>query len=186
MEAIEVSLEGTIYEKLVEDMFFGVQTSYITCPECSNDIKVTEKFIDLPLRVKGYKGVNESLASFFTPEEIEGVYCQECEKNTTQSKGPWLTRLPPVLTLNLTRIEYDMTTWDRVKVNDIHEYPLELDISPYLEKSEEAQALKQNPDLVNYELKAIVIHKGGPYGGHYHAYIRDDLKEGVWNLQLPE
>lgn len=79
-----------------------------------------------------------------------------------------------------------MTTWDRVKVNDIHEYPLELDMSPYLDKSEEAQALKQNPDLVNYELKAVVIHKGGPYGGHYHAYIRDDLKEGVWNLQLPE
>mmetsp|Transcript_15139 Transcript_15139/g.20544 ORF Transcript_15139/g.20544 Transcript_15139/m.20544 type:complete len:101 (+) Transcript_15139:924-1226(+) len=37
-----------------------------------------------------------------------------------------------------------------------------------------------------YDLKAIVIHRGGPYGGHYHAYIRDDLKEGVWNLKLPE
>ena len=32
----------------------------------------------------------------------------------------------------------------------------------------------------------IIIHRGGPYGGHYHAYIRDDLKEGVWNLKMPE
>ena len=39
---------------------------------------------------------------------------------------------------------------------------------------------------MNYDLKAIVIHRGGAYGGHYHAYLRDDLKEGVWNLKLPE
>ena len=31
-----------------------------------------------------------------------------------------------------------------------------------------------------------MIHRGGPYGGHYHAYIKDDLKEGRWNLELPE
>jgi len=39
---------------------------------------------------------------------------------------------------------------------------------------------------VNYELKGVIIHRGGPYGGHYHAYIKDDYKEGVWNLQIPE
>ena len=39
---------------------------------------------------------------------------------------------------------------------------------------------------MNYELKVIVIHRGGPYGGHYHAYIRDDCKEGNWNLTIPE
>ena len=32
----------------------------------------------------------------------------------------------------------------------------------------------------------IIIHRGGPYGGHYHAYIRDDLNEGVWNLKMPD
>lgn len=39
---------------------------------------------------------------------------------------------------------------------------------------------------MKYELKAVVIHRGGPYGGHYHAYIKDDFKEGVWDLQMPE
>lgn len=47
-------------------------------------------------------------------------------------------------------------------------------------------AQHQDPELTTYDLKAVIIHRGGPYGGHYHAYIRDDLKEGVWNLQLPE
>ena len=55
-----------------------------------------------------------------------------------------------------------------------------------MEQSEEAQAQNADPDLVNYDLKVIIIHRGGPYGGHYHAYIRDDLKEGVWNLKMPD
>ena len=37
-----------------------------------------------------------------------------------------------------------------------------------------------------FELKAIIIHRGGAYGGHYHAYIRDELDEGNWNVKAPE
>ncbi len=41
-------------------------------------------------------------------------------------------------------------------------------------------------DETTYELKSVIIHRGGAYGGHYHAYIKDDLKEGNWHLQMPE
>ena len=34
-----------------------------------------------------------------------------------------------------------------------------------------------------YELKSIVIHRGGAYGGHYFAYIKDDIGEGNWHLE---
>ena len=37
-----------------------------------------------------------------------------------------------------------------------------------------------------YQLKAIIIHRGGAYGGHYRAYIHDECEEGVWNLKVPE
>jgi ubiquitin C-terminal hydrolase len=37
-----------------------------------------------------------------------------------------------------------------------------------------------------YELKSIVIHSGGAYGGHYYCYTRDDLKEGNWNIEVPD
>lgn len=43
-----------------------------------------------------------------------------------------------------------------------------------------------DPEQCIYELKSIVIHRGGPYGGHYHAYIRDDLEDGNWNIEIPE
>jgi hypothetical protein len=31
----------------------------------------------------------------------------------------------------------------------------------------------------------VIIHRGGAYGGHYHAYIQDELKEGNWHIQMP-
>ena len=39
---------------------------------------------------------------------------------------------------------------------------------------------------MKYELKAVVVHRGGPYGGHYFAYMKDDLGQGNWNINMPE
>jgi len=89
--------------------------------------------MEIALFVDGIKGVEESLAHFFKPEEIEGVFCNDCEENTLAYKGPLVTKLPPVMTFNLTRIKYDLATWDRIKINDKFEYPLELDMSKYLD-----------------------------------------------------
>lgn len=52
-------------------------------------------------------------------------------------------------------------------------------MSPYV--SDELKALKSKEEL-SYELKSIVVHRGGAHGGHYFAYIKDDLKEGKWYL----
>lgn len=49
----------------------------------------------------------------------------------------------------------------------------------------DAEAI-EDPENTHYELKTILIHSGGAYGGHYHAYIQDDLKEGNWHLKMPE
>jgi ubiquitin C-terminal hydrolase len=43
---------------------------------------------------------------------------------------------------------------------------LELNLSEYLDP----EAL-EDPENADYELKSIIIHRGGAYGGHYHAYI---------------
>lgn len=96
--------------------------------------------------------------------------------------------MPPVLTFCLNRIELDFETWERKKINDKFEYPLELDMSKHIDFSPECTTFEQmkDPEQLIYELKSIVIHRGGPYGGHYHAYIRDDLEDGNWDLELPK
>lgn len=35
-------------------------------------------------------------------------------------------------------------------------------------------------DEALYDLFSVVIHVGGAYGGHYHAYIRDVDSLGTW------
>ena len=40
-------------------------------------------------------------------------------------------------------------------------------------------------DLI-YELKSIVIHRGGAYGGHYFSYIKDDYGVGNWHVEMPD
>ena len=49
-----------------------------------------------------------------------------------------------------------------------------------------ANGMDVDPDESKYELKAIIIHRGGAYGGHYLAYIKDDCNEGNWDLHMPE
>lgn len=89
-----------------------------------------------------------------------------------------------MLTFCLNRIELDYATWERKKINDRFEYPLELDMRNYVDQDSDCVSSKQvqDPEQCIYELKSIVIHRGGPYGGHYHAYIRDDLEDGNWDL----
>jgi ubiquitin C-terminal hydrolase len=70
------------------------------------------------------------------------------------------------LTLDLNRFDFDYNTLQRVKVNDRFEFPLELDVSPFLDP--EAVEIPEN---CQYELKSVIIHRGGAYGGHYHAYV---------------
>ena len=89
--------------------------------------------MDISLFVDGIKGVEESLDHYFKPEEIEGVFCEDCKGRGLAYKGPRLTKLPPVMTFNLIRIKYDMQTFDRMKINDKFEYPLELDMSKHLD-----------------------------------------------------
>ena len=33
-----------------------------------------------------------------------------------------------------------------------------------------------------YQLFAVIMHKGSAHSGHYFAYIRDSLQEGIWEL----
>mmetsp|Transcript_35152 Transcript_35152/g.34171 ORF Transcript_35152/g.34171 Transcript_35152/m.34171 type:complete len:97 (+) Transcript_35152:783-1073(+) len=71
----------------------------------------------------------------------------------------------------------------RKKVNDNFSYPLELNMGAHIDPAEMHKEPSENYD---YELKAILIHRGGAYGGHYHSYMQDEMKEGNWDLVMPE
>ena len=86
----------------------------ITCLECGESRRRSEAFLDLMLSVKGHKNVESSMQdqfSFITLDDDNKLTCDLCDKRTSSSKGQVITRLPPVLTLSLNRIEMDYETW---------------------------------------------------------------------------
>jgi len=120
----------------------------------------------------------------FEFERLDGsnaLFCDNCNAKTDTLKGYRLQKLPPILTVDLNRFDFDYNTFQRVKVNDRFEFPLELDVSAHLDPE-----AFETPENCQYELKSVIIHRGGAYGGHYHAYIQDELREGVWHLEMPE
>ena len=138
VEALEQSLLGTDYSATVPDLFCGVLNNVITCNECGESRQTQDRFLDLGLQVKGLQGVQQSLDQLFAREKFEGDNQLTCDApkcggvKTDSQKGPEIGKAPPVITLCLYRFELDYETWQRKKVNDRFEYPLELDISKYM------------------------------------------------------
>lgn len=152
------------------------------CNECKTISEREEVFSDISLQVKGCKSIIESLSMFVSEEQLDldnKYFCEKCNKKVDAVRRVRIRRFPPILTLGLNRFEIDWKTMDRKKLNDNLEFPLELAVTGFKEFPEDVGEDE-------YELKAVIIHRGGAYGGHYHAYIRDELKEGVWKLKVPE
>jgi ubiquitin C-terminal hydrolase len=59
-----------------------------------------------------------------------------------------------------------------------------LDLSCYVEVDPIGKNKISDEEKI-YELKGIVIHRGSCYGGHYYAYIKDDLMQGTWDREMP-
>ena len=154
----------------------------LICQKCGVSRTREDKNLDILLQVKGFSGVYESLLNCFEMIQIEGVDCDNCAEKTTTLKGMRIKGLPPVLTVCLARFDLDYTTFQRVKLNDKFEFPLEVNLTEFLDP----EAILESPDDAIYELKSIIIHRGGAYGGHYHAYIQDELNEGQWHLEMPK
>ena len=102
------------------------------------------------------------------------------------SKWISLCRLPDCLCLSLKRLQYDKRTGQFFKDLRPVEYPLELDLRPFLslgevslarqKASQQADSARGQNDDENipglYELCGVVMHHGGTNGGHYTSYMR--------------
>jgi ubiquitin C-terminal hydrolase len=183
VDVLEKIFCTTPYEGHVNNFFRILSSGYMVCTNC-NFIKNREEFnLDIVLPVKGFASVTESLDSLYNNYElIDDFKCDACEQKVTIQKGSKLTQLPANLNLVLNKFEFDMNTLERVKITDKYEFPLEINMKPYLSQAAILENGIKDEDL-EYELFALIIHRGTPYSGHYFSYIRDINHEGVWNLK---
>ncbi|CAG8794640.1 1546_t:CDS:10, partial [Racocetra persica] len=88
-------------------------------------------------------------------------------------KGVIFESFPPVLRIQLKRFDYDMQKNTTAKINDRHEYPMEIDLQSYLSSDSD----KSKPH--NYLLHGVIVHSGDLHGGRYYVFLKPE-KNGKW------
>ncbi|KAK6165349.1 hypothetical protein SNE40_022291 [Patella caerulea] len=173
--AISDSLAGTSGTNLIEQLYHGSIVNQIKCMECETCSEREEDFLDLTLTVAGNIDLKTALCRYYQETELmdgKNQYkCETCNKLVNAKKGAKLRKLPPILSLSLLRFSYDFHKMERYKESGKFSFPLTIDMAPYSDQ----------PSVCDeFELFSVVIHQGGAYGGHYHAYIRDVDNLGTW------
>ncbi|KAF9903570.1 hypothetical protein BX616_001592, partial [Lobosporangium transversale] len=176
---LEGKMKGTAAEGAIQKLFVGRMKSYIKCINVEYESSRVENFYDIQLNVKGCKTLYDSFANYIDVETLDGdnKYMAEGHGLQDAKKGVIFETLPPVLHLQLKRFEYDIERDAMVKINDRHEFPLNIDLAPFVEDSEEKQ--KAGPDGFKYTLHGVLVHSGDLHGGHYFALLKPE-RDGKW------
>lgn len=158
---------------IVQEQYVG-EYDYVTkCLECSTESPCPSKFYELDLHIKGLKHVEDALEQFLRKECLEGsnqYSCEVCGGKRNAVRCIRLRRLPPVLSLQLLRFNFDRQAGCR-KINTAVQFSESLDLSPHLQ---------QPPGTTVYSLVAVLIHQGpSANSGHYVAHIKDRTS-GSW------
>ena len=144
-EKLEEQMKGTAVDGTVARLFEGHTENFVRCinVECESTRK--ESFMDLQLDVKGCKDVYASFDAYTAVETLDGQNQYNAEGHGLQDakKGVLFDDFPPVLQLQLKRFEYDFARDTMVKINDLYEFPEELDLDvggrKYLSKDSDAR-----------------------------------------------
>ncbi|KAI8150412.1 cysteine proteinase [Fennellomyces sp. T-0311] len=174
-DALEVKMKDTPADGAIKWLFEGKMKSYIKCINVDYVSDRSEDYYDIQLNVKGCKNLEESFKDYVAEETLEGdnKYMAEGHGLQDAKKGVIFESFPPVLHLQLKRFEYDINKDAMVKINDRHEFPLEIDLEPYLSKEADRTQSHQ------YALHGVLVHSGDLTGGHYFAFVKP-TKDGRW------
>lgn len=81
---------------------------------------------------------------------------------------------PQTLLVMAKRFEMDYEVFKFVKTNDLFEFPMSFNLTPYTKEGlEAAEAGEDPPEEIMYELHGVIIHSGTVEMGHYYSYIRE-------------
>ncbi|KAI7815889.1 ubiquitin carboxyl-terminal hydrolase 5 [Gamsiella multidivaricata] len=176
---LEGKMKGTAAEGAIQKLFVGKMKSYIKCINVDYESSRVENFYDIQLNVKGCKTLRDSFANYIDVETLDGENKYQAEGHGLQDarKGVIFETLPPVLHLQLKRFEYDIERDAMVKINDRHEFPLNVDLADFVAEGEEKQ--KAGPDGFKYTLHGVLVHSGDLHGGHYFALLKPE-RDGKW------
>jgi len=168
-EKLEIKMKGTAADGAINRLFVGKMKSFLRCVNVQYESARSEDFYDIQLNVKGMLNLEQSFWNYIQTEMLEGDNKYHAEGYGLQDaeKGVVFEKFPPVLHLQLKRFEYDLEKDMMVKINDRHEFPLSIDLKPFL-----IQEAQHEPWV--YKLHGVLVHSGDLHGGHYFALIKPE------------
>lgn len=109
----------------------------------------TEMFGQYPLQVNGFKDLHECLEAAMIEGEIESLHSENCSKSGQEN---WFSELPPILTFELSRFEFNQALGRPEKIHNKLEFPSCLYMDRYMHKNREITRLKRD------EIKRLKEH----------------------------
>ncbi|KAK9465510.1 hypothetical protein V1512DRAFT_45719 [Lipomyces arxii] len=172
-DRIEGQISDASMKEAIKKCYGGSLLTQIKSKECAHVSERTEAFSAIQCDIKGKQNLIESLNSYVEGETLDGdnkYWCSQCLAHVDAEKRICLKEVPNHLIFHLKRFDFDLQTMQRSKINELFEFPMEVDIEPYTFKhfaNEDTEAGDR------FRLVGILVHSGTAESGHYYSYIAD-------------
>ncbi|XP_062950532.1 ubiquitin carboxyl-terminal hydrolase 28 isoform X7 [Cynocephalus volans] len=131
-------------------------------PFCNN-----ETFGQYPLQVNGYRNLDECLEGAMVEGDIELL---PSDHSVKYGQERWFTKLPPVLTFELSRFEFNQSLGQPEKIHNKLEFPRIIYMDRYMYRSKELirnkreciRQLKEEINVLQQKLERYVKYGSGP------------------------
>ncbi|XP_036048366.1 ubiquitin carboxyl-terminal hydrolase 28 isoform X3 [Onychomys torridus] len=131
-------------------------------PFCNN-----ETFGQYPLQVNGYRNLDECLEGAMVEGDIALL---PSDHSVKYGQERWFTKLPPVLTFELSRFEFNQSLGQPEKIHNKLEFPQIIYMDRYMYKSKElirskresVRKLKEEIQVLQQKLERYVKYGSGP------------------------
>uniref|UniRef100_A0A8B9LDX4 Ubiquitin carboxyl-terminal hydrolase 25 n=1 Tax=Astyanax mexicanus TaxID=7994 RepID=A0A8B9LDX4_ASTMX len=159
-------LEDAFQMKAEEDRSISLHVTYFL--STGKKFENTEMFGQYPLQVNGFKDLHECLEAAMVEGEIESLH--SAENSAKSGQEHWFTELPPVLTFELSRFEFNQALGRPEKIHNKLEFPPMLYMDRYMDrnreitriKREEIRRLKEHLTVLQQRLERYLSYGSGP------------------------
>ncbi|XP_051788236.1 ubiquitin carboxyl-terminal hydrolase 28 isoform X3 [Erpetoichthys calabaricus] len=126
-----------------------------------------ERFGQYPLQVNGFDSLHECLEGAMVEGEIEALHS---DQTIHSSQERWFSKLPPVLTFELSRFEFNQSLGRPEKIHKKLEFPQVIYMDRYLHKNmelthtkrKEVKTLKEQMIFLQKRLESYLSYGSGP------------------------
>uniref|UniRef100_A0A8C5L9B2 ubiquitinyl hydrolase 1 n=1 Tax=Jaculus jaculus TaxID=51337 RepID=A0A8C5L9B2_JACJA len=119
----------------------------------------TEMFRQYPLQVNGFKDLHKCLEAAMIEGEIESLHSDNSGKSGQEH---WFTELPPVLTFELSRFEFNQALGRPEKIHNKLEFPQVLYLDRYMHRNREITRIKHYLAVLQQRLERYLSYDSGP------------------------